>query len=208
MTEVSVDRVEHCAGPFKPHGVQIRFRDPDAAREHNRETILRRVMEENGFQAEDALSIVPGGRLKYLPVYRGDADVSLEEVRVVLAAQPCVDLTDLYRFERGSRVSFYLARRPLHAGAVALVFTVEDPRRDGYGGDVQCGVTFDLDSEDIDTWRDGQRRPMACVGLNPGDAAHYRFFRSAADREQAGFLPVHGDAITIASWSKYLRLAA
>jgi len=45
------------------------------------------------------------------------------------------------------------------------VFTVEDPRKDGYKGNkIEEGVSLDYDMETVHSWPNGARSPEACLG--------------------------------------------
>src|SRR5947209_2826741 len=51
-------------------------------------------------------------------------------------------------------------------GTTYLVFTWEDPRKDGYSGAVIDDVSLDYDMEAVHSWPNGHPRPEACVGQN------------------------------------------
>ncbi|MGA2065104.1 MAG: hypothetical protein ABSG86_09050 [Thermoguttaceae bacterium] len=91
-------------------------------------------------------------------------------------------------------------------GATYLVFTWEDPRRDGYRGEVVDDVSLDYDVEVVHRWPDGGPQPDACLGQAPDNPRHYKVFKYIAERAAAGFHPVEGEAVVFGSWSEYARL--
>jgi len=91
-------------------------------------------------------------------------------------------------------------------GVTYLVFTWEDPRREGYRGQVAEGVSLDYDMEAVHAWPDGHERPEACVGQAPDNPNHYKVFRYGRDLREAGYQPVRGTAVVFGSWSEYERL--
>jgi hypothetical protein len=99
----------------------------------------------------------------------------------------------------------FLVRDQRH-GATYLVFTWEDPRKDGYTGNVEEGVTLNYDMPAVDSWPDGADRPQACVGRARDNPNHYQVFKYARDRQAAGYEPVNGTAVVFSSWCDYARL--
>ncbi|HYT93680.1 MAG TPA: hypothetical protein VEL76_33485 [Gemmataceae bacterium] len=91
-------------------------------------------------------------------------------------------------------------------GATYLVFTWNDPRKDGYKGNVIEGVSLDYDMEAVHSWPDGEARPEACVGRKPDKPKHYKVFKYRSDRRAAGYQPVAGTAVVFGSWSDYVKL--
>jgi len=91
-------------------------------------------------------------------------------------------------------------------GATNLVFTWQDPRKDGFAGPVEEGVTIDYDMEAVHRWPDGAERPEACVGRAPDNPKHYKVFKYARDLKAAGHTPAAGKARVFGSWSDYLRM--
>lgn len=91
-------------------------------------------------------------------------------------------------------------------GKTYLVFTYEDPGKDGYTGNVIEGVNLDYDMEAVHSWRDGHARPEPCVGRAKDNPKHYKVFKYSSDRQAAGYEPVTGTAVVLGSWSDYIRL--
>jgi hypothetical protein len=91
-------------------------------------------------------------------------------------------------------------------GANFLVFTAEDPRKDGYKGDVEEDVRLDYDVEAVHRWPEGKARPEACVGRDPSDPKHYKVFKYSSDLRAAGYQPLAGTPIVFGSWTRYSRL--
>jgi hypothetical protein len=87
-----------------------------------------------------------------------------------------------------------------------LIFFVEDPRKDGYWGEVEAGVSLEYDMEKVHSWPDGTRRPDPCVGVDPDNPKNYKVFKFEEDRRQAGYRPVPGTPLVFGSWSEYARL--
>ncbi len=91
-------------------------------------------------------------------------------------------------------------------GTTHLVFTSEDPRKDGYKGEVIEGVSLDYDMQAVHSWPDGHRRPEASVGRAGDDPKHYKVFKYDSERQSAGYQPVAGTALVFVSWSDYIKL--
>jgi hypothetical protein len=91
-------------------------------------------------------------------------------------------------------------------GVTYLVFTWEDPRRDGYRGQVTEAVSLDYNMEAVHAWPDGHENPEACVGRDPNKPSHYKVFKYGRDLQAEGYQPVPGTAVVFGSWSEYARL--
>jgi hypothetical protein len=87
-----------------------------------------------------------------------------------------------------------------------LVFTWEDPRENGFRGDVVEGVSLDYNMEAVHRWQDGRPCPEVCVGRAKNDPKHYQVFRYSSDREAAGYEQVPGMPLVFGSWSDYIRV--
>lgn len=92
------------------------------------------------------------------------------------------------------------------ARSTYLVFTGEDPRKDGYTGHVIEGVRLDYDMEQVHSWPDGHARPEASVGRAPDDSKHYKVFKYIRDRQAAGYQQVTGTPVVFGSWADYLNI--
>jgi hypothetical protein len=92
-------------------------------------------------------------------------------------------------------------------GAPYLVFTVIDPRADGYKGELVENVSLDYDELKVHHWGDGERSPDACVGVAPEDPKHYKVFKYAEQLQAAGYKPVAGTAVTFFRWLDYVNLS-
>jgi len=89
-----------------------------------------------------------------------------------------------------------------------LVFVDQDPRGDGYTGEIVDDVSLDYDELEVHRSDDGQRSPEPCVGIAPDDSKHYRMFRSPDQLRAAGFEPVAGTPIaSFRSWFEYIRIS-
>ncbi|MFO0969058.1 MAG: hypothetical protein U0793_26185 [Gemmataceae bacterium] len=91
-------------------------------------------------------------------------------------------------------------------GVVYQVFTVEDPRRAGYKGNVEEGVTLDYDLNAVHSWPDGACMPEACLGRAPDNPKHYKVFKYAREREAAAYEAIPGTTAPFGSWKDYARL--
>lgn len=91
-------------------------------------------------------------------------------------------------------------------GIGRLVFTYEDPRKDGYLGPVEADVTLDYDMERVHRWPDGAGAPEVCVGRAPGDAKAYKVFGRADQLLAEGYRRVEGEPVVFGSWAAYARL--
>jgi hypothetical protein len=100
---------------------------------------------------------------------------------------------------------YYLIRDSRPHGVEYLVFTVEDPRRDGYAGPQEEGVSLDSNGEDVFTQDHGEPPTEVCLGRDHEDPGHYRFFRSLAHREAHRYDPVAGVPVVLRHWLGHLR---
>jgi hypothetical protein len=91
-------------------------------------------------------------------------------------------------------------------GATYLVFTSEDPRKDGYSGAVTAGVSLDYDMEAVHGWADGEARPQACVGKARDNANHYKVFKYRRDLDSAEYQAISGTPVVFVSWRDYIKL--
>lgn len=91
-------------------------------------------------------------------------------------------------------------------GATYLVFTVDNPQREGYQGQITEEVNLDYDMEAVHTWPHGKKRPEVCVGRDPNDPHHYKVFKYRGDLRTEGYRPVPGTPVVFGSWSEYARL--
>ena len=86
------------------------------------------------------------------------------------------------------------------------VFTNQDPRSEGFQGDVVEGVALDYDMNDIHLWPQGQPRPNPQLGRDPKKPKHYQVFKFPDDLQAAGFELVHFNTPFFAySWSEYRK---
>ena len=91
-------------------------------------------------------------------------------------------------------------------GTTYLVFTSEDPRKDGYKGQVIDGVSLDYDLSAVHSWPKGQARPEACVGRDADNPKHYKVFKYSSERQSAEYQPVAGTPLVFVSWPEYVKL--
>jgi hypothetical protein len=91
-------------------------------------------------------------------------------------------------------------------GVTYLVYTLEDPRKEGYRGQVAEGVRLDYDAEAVYTWEEGQERPEVCVGREPTSPNHHKVFKYGKELQAEGYQPVPGTPVVFGSWSEYTRL--
>lgn len=91
-------------------------------------------------------------------------------------------------------------------GSTYLVFTWDDPRKQGFGGDVVEDVKLDYDMEAVHNWPEGSTQPEVCVGRAPADPKHYKVFRYCSDLKSAGYRAVAGMPVVFGSWTDYLKV--
>jgi hypothetical protein len=99
---------------------------------------------------------------------------------------------------------YYLVRDTRPHGVEYLVFTVEDPRLDGYYGPLEEGVTLDSDGVDVFTEHETEPPPDICIGRDFANRARYRVFRTPAARDTAGFEPIFGIPVVLSRWRRHL----
>ncbi len=82
------------------------------------------------------------------------------------------------------------------------VFLSEDPRQEGFEGDVQENVVLSK-QPGRDDWPDGAPRPNRnlCLGQSPTNPSEYEEFRSQQDCLEAGFTPLIGGCLVKTRWS-------
>ncbi len=89
-----------------------------------------------------------------------------------------------------------------------LVFVDQDPRNDGYTGEVVDDVSLDYDELKVHRWDNGQHRPEACLGIATSDPKHCKVFQYANQLQPAGFEPIAGTPVnSFSSWFEYIRLS-
>lgn len=89
-------------------------------------------------------------------------------------------------------------------GATYRVFTVEDPRKNGFNADLIEGVSLDYDLETVHRWPDGDPQPEACLGRAKDDPKQYKVFRYCSDCDAAGYERVPGTPLVFGAWSEYI----
>jgi hypothetical protein len=91
-------------------------------------------------------------------------------------------------------------------GGRNLVFTWEDPRADGYTGNVLERVFLNYEMEVVHSRPPGESRPEAAVGRDAENPHQYQVFRYGSDRETAGYQPVTGKPVVFGNWADYLHV--
>jgi len=87
------------------------------------------------------------------------------------------------------------------------VFMVEDPRRAGFRGDVEEGVSLEYNTEETFLWPEGADIPDPCVGRSRENSKHYKVFKYQQDLHGAEYEFVsHGVPFVTVSWRDYVRL--
>jgi hypothetical protein len=85
-----------------------------------------------------------------------------------------------------------------------LVFLEEDPRDDGFDGEVFEGVNFEgLALEETSRWP-GQPE-LDVVGYSPEAPMKYKQFRSSQDCAEQGYTVVEGTPVVYGRWAEYLQ---
>jgi hypothetical protein len=98
---------------------------------------------------------------------------------------------------------YYLVQDP---EASCFVFTVEDPRQDGFRGPVREGVTLVI-PPDLHTIPPGVTAPHPCVAVSEQDATQYRVFKYRNECRAAGYRPLSELYTVQPSWTAYLAEA-
>ena len=100
----------------------------------------------------------------------------------------------------------FLVEDQRHGTTPQLVFSWEDPRKDGYKGNVIEDVHLDYNMEAVHSWPDGADRPEACVGRAGNDPKQYKVFKYRSELEKVGYQLAPGMPVVIGSWSRYVKL--
>jgi hypothetical protein len=90
-------------------------------------------------------------------------------------------------------------------GETYLVFTWQDPRKDGYAGEDVEEVALDY-VDSVNDWADSAQRPEVCVGRSPIDPLSYKVFKYTAELRSCGFELIEGTLVICARWSDYIRI--
>src|SRR5947207_3689825 len=88
-------------------------------------------------------------------------------------------------------------------GSTYLVFTWEDPRKDGFIGEVIEGVSLDYDVNAVHRHSDGHIRPEGCVGQAAENPKQHKVFKYTSELQPAGYHPIAGTAHVFGSYSEY-----
>ena len=99
----------------------------------------------------------------------------------------------------------FLVEDKQHISPPLLVFTWQNPRRDGYMGDLIEGVTLDYDDA-VHAWPEGTASPRTCVGRPLENPKHYKVFKYDTERRSAGYEFVPGSVGVFETWTDYLKL--
>jgi hypothetical protein len=92
------------------------------------------------------------------------------------------------------------------SGIKRQIFTWENPRKDGYKGDVEDGVTLDH-NEEIYLYPSGSDLPVTCLGRSRSSPKEYKVFKHRRDLDAAGYEYVSaGTPPVLGSWLDYVRL--
>jgi hypothetical protein len=87
-----------------------------------------------------------------------------------------------------------------------LVFVLNDPRPDHPELNVEANVL--LEYGELLNATLGPVPVGVCVGRHPDNPCHFRAFRSARWRAQAGFHQIVGMPVFVSCWSDFLLIAA
>ena len=89
----------------------------------------------------------------------------------------------------------------------ALVFLEEDPRNDGFAGEVIEEVSLaGLDQEELHCERDGAKSwDVEAVGISRKDPNEYRVFKRDQNRIDQGYIYVQGTPLVYGRWAEYLQ---
>jgi hypothetical protein len=91
-------------------------------------------------------------------------------------------------------------------GGKDWVFTIEDPRTDGFNGpqSILEGAIYEDDLADS-PWDEDLETSGQCLGQNMNNPKHFRVFRDSCDLEPAGFRLAGGSACPFPHWSNYIE---
>src|SRR5205085_986854 len=102
------------------------------------------------------------------------------------------------RVGKGSTM-YYLAQ---DVGNSCYVFTSEDPRKDGFAGQVQEGIRLDV-PDDLHHTPHGQTASAPCLAVSDLDPKHYRVFQYRNECRRAGFQALSLLYVVCRRWSDY-----
>jgi hypothetical protein len=97
-------------------------------------------------------------------------------------------------------MSFLVVDRPKNT----YVFTDDDPREEGYSGQIEEDVSLVEEFPEILEWPGG-RPPDRCLGVSHRDETDYRVFPSPIDCRSAGYEPLAARYWTGHSWHEWLE---
>lgn len=108
---------------------------------------------------------------------------------------------------RTEHTGLYYVRDQIREGSIPLenhVFLLKDPRKLGYRGDVQEGVTLDYDMQHVHSWPSGTEMSWPCLAHDPQRPNYFKVFRSDAERQREGFILVADTVPSLNNhWKEY-----
>ena len=88
------------------------------------------------------------------------------------------------------------------------LFLYDNPKQQGFDGEVQENVRLALPEEGWHEWPRGAPPPDICLGVSPKDEKRYRVFRTTEDCRRARFQPLGPNYAIFADWAQYQRITA
>jgi hypothetical protein len=86
-----------------------------------------------------------------------------------------------------------------------FVFTITDPREDGYEGEVVEDVTLE-EEENLNVWPDGSDRPTSVLAHARDNPRRFKRFKSDDRAKAAGFEPyTYAPMMAYHRWADHLR---
>jgi hypothetical protein len=85
------------------------------------------------------------------------------------------------------------------------VFTVEDPRSEGYEGEVRENAQLNFDPR-LHEWPYGAERPQPVLAVSEANSQHFQGFASATAALEFGYRVLTGTWVVFPRWSKYLEM--
>lgn len=92
-------------------------------------------------------------------------------------------------------------------GFDSFIFTVVDPRLDGFDGEVKEDVQLDYYMHHVHSWPSGEPTPSPQLGIDPNNSKHYKVFRSPDELHASRYELVDSNApLVLSSWADYRKI--
>ena len=84
-------------------------------------------------------------------------------------------------------------------------FIQQDPRKEGFSGEVEENVSLDFPQETIYLHPPGEDAPEVVIGVSAEHPKGYKVFKYERERQQAGYRPISGKPHVFYSWQDCLK---